>query len=124
MATQSRRIARGGRDEEEPEAPSRGRKSGSKGRGSNIRMPDVEGRMQWLFVTLPPLAALVASLGYLKAERWQESLQWGLMGVGMGLHALPEDTLPFGDGINKLALVLLAAGGALFGFWVFEQWNG
>lgn len=124
MATQSRRVGRTGRDDDEADPPSRGRKSGSKGGGPNIKMPDVEGRMQWLFVALPPLAAIVASLGYLKAERWQESLQWGLMGVGLGLHSLPEDTLPFGERLNKFALVLLAAGGALFGFWVFEQWKG
>lgn len=118
MAIASRRTDPSDR---EPRFPSGGKKSG---RFPGLKMPDLETRAGLLFVALPPLTAIVASLGYLKGERWQEALQWGLMGVGLGLRAVPEDALPFGDRLKKTALFFLAAGGALFGFWVFDQWTG
>jgi hypothetical protein len=71
------------------------------------------------------VSAIIASLGYLRAERWQESLQWGLMGLGLTFHALPEGLLPFArERLDRVALIFTASGAALFGYWVFEQWHG
>ena len=118
MAIASRRTDRA---DGEPRIPSGGKKSGG---GPGLKMPDLEKRAGFLFAALPPLTAIFASLGYLKGERWQEALQWGVMGVGLGLRAVPEDALPFGDRLKKMALIFLAAGGALFGYWIFDQWTG
>lgn len=118
MAIASRRPGRADRE--------RRSSSGSK-RASGfpeLNMPDLDEHTGILFVALPPLTAIVASLGYLKGERWQEALQWGLMGIGLGLRAMPEDALPFGERLNKVAIIFLAAGGALFGYWVYDQWTG
>jgi hypothetical protein len=74
-----------------------------------------------MFLALPAVAAIAAALVYLKAERWQEALQWGLMGVGLGVHALPAEALPGGKGAERLALLMIACGAALFGYWAYEQ---
>ncbi len=92
--------------------------------GLGIKLPDLDKRLDFLFAAIPPLAAIVLALVYLKIERWQESLQWGLIGLGLGLRALPDEALPFGARLKPLALVCLAAGAALFGYWVYEEWHG
>lgn len=125
MATTARRSSP---DSDHPMDPvlkrgSRGKESGVKGASGDVSIPFKVEWFKWLYTAVPPVICLSLSLHYLRNDRWQESLQWGLMGLGFTLHVLPEDVTPLGEWAQRLALVFLAAGASLYGYWVYEQFT-
>ncbi|GEM_PF-3567940 len=111
---------------EEGQGPGVGERRRQKKAVAGIGLPDLTPlglleRATFLYRAVPPAAAITLALVYLKAEQWQESLQWGLMGLGLTMHVVPRDLLPLGRGQQKASLVMLAAGAVLFGFWVVDR---